>query len=197
MLKLKRLRPRPRNRIVFFQEFLKNPKQVASIVPSSRFLERRVVEVAGIRSAETIVELGSGTGGTTRAILRAMPPHAKLLSIEVNPLFHASLDRIDDPRLIAHNGSADELVVTLSLHGLDAPDAVVSGIPFSKMSRSSASRILATISSVLAPGGRFVAYQFHNRVESLCRPLFGPGQTEVEFLNIPPTRVYSWEKQAS
>jgi len=196
MLKLKRLRPRPRNRIVFFQEFLKHPKQVGSIVPSSRFLERRVVEVAAVRSAETIVELGSGTGGTTRAILRAMRQHTRLLCIEVNPLFHASLDRIDDPRLVAHNGGANDLVETLSLYGLDAPDAVISGIPFSKMSRAAASRILAEISSVLAPGGRFVAYQFHNRVQSLCRPFFGPGQTEVEFLNIPPTRVYSWEKQA-
>lgn len=194
MLKLRR--SRPRNRVVFFQEFLKHPKQVASIVPSSRFLERRVVEVAGVRSAETIVELGSGTGGTTRAMLRAMRPHAKLLSIEVNPHFHTSLGRIDDPRLIAHNGSADELVNTLSLYGLDAPDAVISGIPFSKIKSLSASRILAAISSALAPGGRFVAYQLHNRVESLCRPYFGPGQTEVELLNIPPLRVYSWEKQA-
>ena len=196
MSKLKRSRPDPRNRIVFFQEFLKHPKQVASIVPSSRFLERRVVEVAGVRTAKTIVELGSGTGGTTRAILRAMRPNTKLLSIEVNPQFHTSLDRIDDPRLFVHHGSANELAEALSLHGLDALDAVISGIPFSKMSRDLASRILATISSVLVPGGRFVAYQLHNRVESLCRPLFGPGQAEVEFLNIPPLRVYRWEKQA-
>jgi hypothetical protein len=28
----------------------------------------------------------------------------------------------------------------------------------------------------------------------LCRPIMGTGQMEVEVLNIPPVRVYQWEK---
>ena len=32
--------------LVFLQEFLKHPLQIGSIIPSSRFLERRVVEAA-------------------------------------------------------------------------------------------------------------------------------------------------------
>ena len=61
----------------FLQEFVRHPRQVASVVPSSRFLERRIVEAAGIRSAKVVVELGPGTGGTTRAILRS-PAHGVL-----------------------------------------------------------------------------------------------------------------------
>ena len=75
-------------RFAFFQEFLKHPRQIGSIIPSSRFLEQRILDAAGIAEVKTVVELGSGTGGTTRAILRAMPQHAKLLSIEINPHFH-------------------------------------------------------------------------------------------------------------
>ena len=60
-------------RFVFFQEFLKHPLQIGSVIPSSRFLEQRILEAAGIATVKTVVELGSGTGGTTRAILRAMP----------------------------------------------------------------------------------------------------------------------------
>ena len=89
-------------RSVFFHEFLKHPLQIGSIIPSSRFPERHVMEAAGVRSAKTIVELGPGTGGTTRAILRAMARHAKLLSIEINPNFHALLSCMEDDRLIAH-----------------------------------------------------------------------------------------------
>jgi phosphatidylethanolamine/phosphatidyl-N-methylethanolamine N-methyltransferase len=44
------------------------------------------------------------------------------------------------------------------------------------------------------PGGRFVAYQVSKRVCTLCRPLAGPGKMEVQLLNIPPQRVYSWQK---
>ena len=45
-------------RFLFFQEYLKHPLQIASFIPSSRFLERRILEAAGISSVKTIVELG-------------------------------------------------------------------------------------------------------------------------------------------
>lgn len=183
-------------RWVFIQEFLKHPLQVGSVVPSSRFLERRVVTAAGIASAELVVELGPGTGGTTRAILRAMPPSARLLCIEANPCLHALVDRIDDDRLIAHLGSACELQEIIARHGLGAADAVVSGIPFSTMSRSVGSRIVAEISKCLARNGRFVAYQASSRVAALSRPILGPARSATELLNIPPMRVFQWENSA-
>lgn len=183
--------------VVFLQEFLRHPRQVASVIPSSRFLERRLVELAEICPARTVVELGTGVGGTTRALLRAMSPGAKLLSIEINPLFCSLLGRIRDPRLSVHCGSALELREALSQYGLPAPDAVVSGIPFSTMDREVGARILGAISSALAPGGRFVAYQVSNQVDELSRPLLGPARVEVELLNIPPLRLYRWEKSAA
>jgi phosphatidylethanolamine/phosphatidyl-N-methylethanolamine N-methyltransferase len=178
----------------FFQEFLKHPLQIGSIIPSSRFLERRLLEVSGIASAKNIVELGSGTGGTTRAILNEMPQHARLLSIEINPHLHDSVSRISDDRLIAHLGNACELKKILFMYDMDRPEVVISGIPFSTMSRRSGSQVVEAISSLLAPNGRFVAYQLSKRVASLCRPFLGTGQMEVELLNIPPIRIYQWAK---
>lgn len=183
-------------RSLFLQQFLKHPLQIGSVIPSSRFLERRIVEAAGVGSADVVVELGPGTGGTTRAILRAMPRHARLLSIEINPRFHAMVSGIPDARLIVHRGSACALRETLSQYGLGAPDAVISGIPFSTMSREEGVRVMAAIASTLAPGGRFVAYQFSKRVDALCRDFLGPGEATTEFLNIPPMRVHRWRKPA-
>ena len=184
-------------RFAFFQEFLKHPLQIGSIIPSSRFLERRILEAAAIASAKTIVELGSGTGGTTRAILRAMPQHAKLLSIEINPQFHTLVSSIEDGRLTAHLGNACGLKEIISMYGLDAPEVVISGIPFSTMNRSEGSQVIEAISSMLAPNGRFVAYQVSNRVASLCRPFLGSEQIMLELLNIPPMRVFKWEKNSA
>lgn len=178
----------------FFQEFLRHPLQIGSVIPSSRFLERRILEVSGIASAETIVELGSGTGGTTRAILGAMPPRAKLLSIEINPHLYASVSKISDDRLIAHLGNACELKKILSMYDMGCPEVVISGIPFSTMSHSTGSQVIEAVSSLLSPNGRFVAYQVSKRVASLCRPFLGTGQMEVELLNIPPIRIYQWAK---
>ncbi|MGD8935814.1 MAG: methyltransferase type 12 [Thiogranum sp.] len=182
------------SRLIFLQEALKHPFQIGSIIPSSRFLERRVVAAAGIAAADVVVELGPGTGGTTRALLRALPQHARLLSIDVNPHFHGLLQRIGDERLIPHLGSACDLQEILADYGLGAPNAVVSGIPFSTMSRNMGGQIIQVVASALVPGGRFVAYQVSNRVLALGEMFLGKGQAATELFNIPPMRVFQWEK---
>jgi phosphatidylethanolamine/phosphatidyl-N-methylethanolamine N-methyltransferase len=179
---------------IFFQEFLRHPFQIGSVIPSSRFLERRIVEAAGIHSAKTIVELGPGTGSTTRAILRAMAQDARLLSIELNPHLYALMSRIEDDRFIPHHGNAYRLKEILSMYGLGAPEVVISGIPFSTMSRISGSQILEAIASVLATRGRFVAYQVSKRIVHLNHYFPEPKQVELELFNIPPLRVFRWEK---
>ncbi|MFO8023793.1 class I SAM-dependent methyltransferase [Thiohalophilus sp.] len=188
---------RANGRQIFLQQFLKHPLQVGSIIPSSRFLERRIIEAAGADSARVIVELGPGTGGTTHALLNAMPSDARLLSIELNNFFHNVISQINDDRLIPHLGSACDIHAILAEYDLGAPDAVISGIPFSTMSRDMGTRIIESVSSVLAPRGRFVAYQTRDRVATLCRPIMGSEQAEMEFFNIPPTRIYQWQKKVN
>ena len=123
-----------------------------------------------------------------------MPKDARLLSIEINPVFHALLGQIEDPRFTVHRGSAEGLRSALARYGMPAPQAIISGIPFSTMSRAVACRVLDAVTEVLPTGGRFVAYQVRDHVHRLCRPYLGPARVEVELLNIPPLRVFQWEK---
>ena len=176
----------------FFRGFLRNPEQVGSIIPSSRFLERRIISLAELGSARVVVELGPGTGGTTRAILAAMPAASRLLAIELEPRFGEILESIDDPRLVAHIGSAAELSSILRHHGLERPDVVISGIPFSTMPREVGTAVIEAVRDNLAPGGRFVAYQFRGHVGRLARPVLGKPDVVFEFLNVPPMRLYQW-----
>jgi phospholipid N-methyltransferase len=181
--------------LAFFLRFLNQPKQVGSIVPSSVFLERRLVRMGAVAQARTVVELGPGTGGTTQALLKALPPEGRLLAIEIDHRL-AELVRaeIRDPRLIAHRGSAEHIADALGQYALPAPDLVISGIPFSTMPRQIGKRILREIRTVLAPGGRFVAYQLRDRVAVLGRDFFGDAETDIELLNVPPIRVWCWRK---
>ena len=187
------------DRFVFLREFLRSPRQIGSVTPSSRYLVRRIVSLADTGSARTVVELGGGTGGTTRAILDAMAPGSRLLVVELNPHFCALLRQIHDPRLIVHCGSAHELRDALARYGLPAPDVVISGIPFSSIDRAAGAQILQAVASVLPPGGRFVAlaYQFSRQVGDLARPLLGKARVVRELRNIPPARLYRWEKRAA
>jgi phospholipid N-methyltransferase len=198
MPSLDRMRPQPDDRLAFFQGFLRKPMQVGSIIPSSRFLERRIARAARIERARLVIELGPGTGGTTRALLRHMRPDATLLAIEIDPHFVSVLRRLNhDPRLIVHEGSATEVRQILSKHELDAPDVVLSGIPFSTMPWPVGRAIVRSVYESLEPGGVFVAYQVRDRVKTLGSEVFGRAQTDMVLLNVPPMRVYRWEKKAA
>lgn len=177
----------------FLRGFLREPSQVGSIIPSSRFLEQRIVEAADLSAARRVVELGPGTGGTTRTFLQHLGPDARLLSIELSPHFHELLDEIDDPRFINCQGSAEHLADILAQHGMEKPDVVISGIPFSKMPPAVATRVVQAVNGSLATGGRFVAYQFRRDVAGYTDPIMGaPVGCTLELRNIPPMRVYSW-----
>ncbi|HTP97136.1 MAG TPA: methyltransferase type 12 [Burkholderiales bacterium] len=189
-------RRRSRN-LAFFLGFVRNPELVGSVIPSSRFLSRRLAEAATLAKARVVVEFGPGTGGTTRAILDALPDDARLLAIEINPDFVSLLGTDRDPRLIVHRGSAEHVGDAIAQYGLDAPDVVISGIPFSTMPRALGRRILHAVWSCLAPGGTFVAYQFRESVARLGRELLGQPEVELELLNVPPVRVYSWRKPSA
>jgi len=194
MFRFEALRPQQDDRLAFLNGFLREPKGVGSVIPSSRFLERKMVRMAGVAQAESVIELGPGTGGTTRAILAAMPEAATLLAIELDPAFADHVRNIDDRRLIVHQGSAEHLAELIAAHRLRAPNAILSGIPFSTMPEDVGTRIIEAIRDVLAPGGCFVAYQFRGAVAERARPILGEPEVSPEFLNIPPMRVYRWRK---
>lgn len=178
----------------FFRGFLRQPASVGSVMPSSRFLEQRIIRAAALETAGLVVELGPGTGGTTRSFLNSLSPGARLLTIEISREFVAVLDRIEDPRLINHCGNALDLQSILQSHTLSAPDAIISGIPFSSLSAKVGRHILANVWQSLAADGRFVAYQFRGHVAELAKPLLGPPETVVEVRNIPPMRVFRWQR---
>jgi len=178
----------------FASAFLRSPRVVASVFPSSPILERRVVRAAETARSRVVVEFGGGTGGTTRALLRALPQDGRLLVIERTAEFIDGLERIGDPRLTVVHGCASSIGTELASLGAEGADAVVSGIPFSTLPEALAREIVAELYAALLPGGRFVAYQFTDRVADYARPVMGEPRVEHEFWNIPPVRIFTWYK---
>lgn len=184
-----------RDSMRFLRGFVRNPAQVGSVIPSSHRLEQRLIGEARMVDARTVVELGPGTGGTTTAFLQAMAPAARLLAIELNADFHRHLRAsLHDPRLQLELASAEQLEELLVSHQLNAPDAIVSGIPFSAMPANVADRIAQVIARSLRPGGRFVAYQVRAHVADFVSPYLGRPHRQWEMVNIPPVRVFTWVK---
>ena len=57
--------------------------------------------------------------------------------------------------------------------------------------------ILRAVYDALEPGGAFVAYQVRDRVHTLGCEVFGRARVQTELLNVPPMRIYRWEKHAA
>ena len=178
--------------------FLRDPREIATVAPSSRTLTRRLVSCGEASAAETVVELGPGTGVLTRELLEALSPSAKLVAIEINPRLVRILRRdFEDPRLTLRHGRAHGLLEALAAIGRSRADLIVSGIPFSTMAHEEARKTLTAVKAALAPGGRFVAYQFRSHVRRLAEPILGRPEILIEPVNIPPVRIFVWRAGAA
>ncbi|MCC7422968.1 MAG: hypothetical protein IT428_22055 [Planctomycetaceae bacterium] len=180
----------------FFREFFRQPMQLGTFLPSSPFLERRVVRLAELEQADVAVELGAGVGGITSRALECLPKRSTLLAVELSPPLARVLRTWKDPRLIVHEGSAGEFRDVLKASELARPDVIISGIPLAVMPRRESASLLSEAWETLAPGGRLVIYQFRRDVERIAGFCGQPAAVEVEPLNIPPLRVYCWRKPA-
>src|SRR3984893_9436809 len=101
-------------RIQFLRAYLRNPRTVGSVTPSTRFLARALTEHIS-PSVSCVAELGPGTGPVTRAILERAGPATRVVAFETDPLLCAWLRRtVIDPRLRVLNAPAEELIAYLT-----------------------------------------------------------------------------------
>src|SRR5258705_13455020 len=73
--------------LLFARNFFRHPRMLGSIVPSSRFLTKQLLEPIDWSRARVIVEYGPGVGGITAESPPPRPPDARLIPLENNPEF--------------------------------------------------------------------------------------------------------------
>jgi len=175
----------------FLRGFLKNPVMVGSVIPSSRVLIDKMLGPVDWANTKLFVEYGPGVGTFTRPILDRLAPDARLVTIDTNPDFTRYLmQSIDDPRLIAVNGSAADVEKLLAERNLGQADYVLSGLPFSTLPPGVGDAIAEATSKVIRPGGAFLVYQFSPKVRDFIEPHFAPIKRGFEWVNVPPATLF-------
>ena len=185
--------PRTRNGnvLLFARNFFRHPRMLGSIVPSSRFLIKQLLEPINWGRARVIVEYGPGVGGITAELLHHMRSDATLIAIEMNPDFVRYLrDSFADPRLQVVEGSAEAVDEILRRFGHARADYIISGIPFSTIPAPVRERILHKTRDVLETGGAFLVYQFSTRVLQDLKRVFGYVGRKFEPLNVLPAHLF-------
>ena len=179
------------NVLLFARNFLRHPRMLGSIVPSSRFLVRQLLQPINWGRARVIVEYGPGVGGITLEVLRQMRADATLVAIEMNPDFVRHLKAtISDPRLHVVAGSAADVDLILRRMNLTGADYIISGIPFSTIKAAEREVILRKTVAVLEPGGAFLLYQFSKRILEDLKRVFGYVGRQFQPLNLLPAHLF-------
>jgi len=177
--------------LLFARNFFRHPRMLGSIVPSSRFLIKQLLEPINWARARVIVEYGPGVGGITAEVLRRMRSDAALIAIETNPDFVSYLrSTISDRRLQVVQASAADVQEILRRLGHLRADYIISGIPFSTIPAPLRERILRSTHDVLEPRGAFLVYQFSSRVFDDLKRIFGYVGRRFEPLNVLPAHLF-------
>ena len=177
--------------LLFGRNFIKHPRMLGSLIPSSRFLVNHVLSEVDWNRARVFLEYGPGVGTFTSEILRRMRQDAILVALETNTDFVRYLRRrFRDSRLHVIHGSAAEADAALTALQLGQADYVLSGIPYTTMPPELRETILRKTHAVLHPSGAFLVYQFTRAVLPYLRQVFGWVDQDFEPLNVMPARLF-------
>ncbi len=188
---LERMPSKREQLLLFAKNFVKHPKMLGSVIPSSRFLIDKLLAPVDWQKARLFVEYGPGIGNISAEVLKRMHPDARLVLFELNDDFADFLRTgFRDPRLIVLHRSAADVGRVLADQGLGQADYIISGIPFSTMPEAVRNEIADATYAALAPGGQFLVYQFSPKILEVLTPRFSRIDRDFEPINVPPAQLY-------
>jgi phosphatidylethanolamine/phosphatidyl-N-methylethanolamine N-methyltransferase len=174
---------------LFLRQFVRSPRQVSALAPSSQALARAMAAEVGPGTGP-VVEFGPGTGRITEAILARGVAPANLTLIEMNPDFaEALVPRF--PGVTLHVTGAQNV----ARHVPRTVGAVLSGLPLLSMPQPLRHAIVSAAFDVLRPDGRFVQFTYGARPplpDDMMRDM-GLQASEAGpriWANLPPAQVY-------
>ena len=147
--------------VYFLRRFLRQPREVASIWPSSRHLTRRMFAGLDLRSGDVLLEYGPGTGSFTAEVerLRASGVRVRYLGIEKDAgMYQFLLRRF--PSLDFVLGDAADVADICRGRDLPPATAVISGLPMIFLDRPALEGILSGTADCLTPDGVFRTFSY-------------------------------------
>jgi phosphatidylethanolamine/phosphatidyl-N-methylethanolamine N-methyltransferase len=173
---------------LFLRQTLRNPAGVGAVAPSSRALARCMAKGVNADGSH-VIEIGSGTGRITRAILEAgvSPEHLSLF--EMNPAFCQAL-RSRFPGVAVHNQMAQQMTAL----DLNDVSTVISGLPLLNMPLPVQDEIVSSVFNTLRKGGTLVQFTYGPRppiIDTVREKLGLSHKIRGKiWANLPPATVY-------
>ena len=178
--------------MTFFTEFLRNPRQNASIVPSAPMACEKMFEGLDMAAMQYVVELGPGTGCFTKELMAQLSDSAEVLMLEINPTFCPQLEQTYGHRFQVRQVSAHRMDEMVNALGWPRIDLVVSGLPYTLPDKV----IDPLFESLKRRTREGTTYRFFTYVPPLMKRKYVPAGFELTLehrvvKNVPPMWIYS------
>lgn len=179
---------RLKDKTMLIQTFIKAPRQVGGIAPSSRYLVREMLNKVNWDSCGTVAELGAGTGVVTEGICKKLSPEGRLFVFEIDEKLRGMITAKHSGMTLHSN--AAELPQTLDGFGLKKVDYIISSLPFAVFPAQLTATIMDGVMSCLKDGGKFVTFQYSHHMREELNRRFNNVNITFVLRNIPPAFVY-------
>ena len=179
-------------RVSFFKNALRD-RNIGAVTMSSGYVVADVLRRLP-QNPSLVIEYGPGNGAVTRAILRVLPPDARLIAVEPNQEFITALEKITDSRLsiipkMAQGLSPDDL---FSMQGADA---IVASLPSFYLTAEERRKIVSDAYNMLTPKGIFIfSHQYSRLMKKPLEEKFTDVTIAFEPRNIFPCFILSARK---
>lgn len=178
---------------IWWRSLVRMPRQVGSVIPSSRQLAgrmaREVAEFLAAPNGGRLIEVGAGTGAITQALAKTVD--AKRLTVVEADRGCCIYLRRRFPGLHVVEGLIEERLGELKSAG--EPLALVSSVPLFSLTAQQRGRVLGAFETLVqaAPAARVVQFTYVPWLpEPRARTLVGE-RVRAVWRNVPPAWVWS------
>jgi phosphatidylethanolamine/phosphatidyl-N-methylethanolamine N-methyltransferase len=176
----------------FLRGLISSPLDVSALFPSSKGLARAMAEqIPG--DDGPVLELGPGTGAVTEAIIERGVPEGRIIAIECNRPFIATLAK-RFPRLTVIEGDATDLGALIGA-SRERFAAVISGLPLINFPMHKRRAIVEAGLARVKPGGPFIQISYRGRPAVPASPTLSVTRARRIWRNFPPGYVWVYRKR--
>jgi phosphatidylethanolamine/phosphatidyl-N-methylethanolamine N-methyltransferase len=179
---------------LFFRQWLRSPKSMGSVIPSSKFLARAVANEVAWQPGQFVVELGGGTGAITEGLIARGIPRENLVVIELDGSLAGFLkERLPGSLVIL--GDATRLDEILARQPIGQVGTVISGLPMVGMPPEFQRAIIEQGFKNVRKGGFMLQYSY-SPVAPVPAEKLGIEARMARFvaLNVPPAFVWKYTR---
>ncbi len=184
--------------LLFLSSWLRSPRQVGAIAPSSSSLGKVVARQISPEWHGPVVELGGGTGSITRCLLAHGISPGKLIVIERDPAFCKSL-KVNFPGVSVVEGDAQDSSKIVEQLGAGKASSYVSGLPLLNMPEAVRYKIFESAFACMRDDGVFIQFTYAPVCpvpEKMLNDLGLTGKTvNIVPFNLPPAAVWRFTRK--